>query len=210
MHSNSCSARSLAALPSAVSGCGDASSLADSIPFLVKVQIIMGFCALFSLVLYGMTFNVMQWLMKTLPRTDSGYALFNLSSGAIAVAIMFPTAFCAGMTLPLLTTALIRKGHGERSIGAVYAANTLGAILGVFFAIHIGMPWLGLKGLMTAGAGLDIALGIALLWSARSFSGSRRIAAAITAICISAVVRRVYSPSLTRLDWHPVFTVTEC
>ena len=46
----------------------------------------------------------------------------------------------------------------------MYAANTVGAILGVFFAIHVGMPSLGLKGLITFGGGLDIALGVALFW----------------------------------------------
>ena len=55
-------------------------------------------------------------------------------------------------------------GHGERAIGAVYAANTLGAIVGVVFAAHLGMPLLGLKGLIIAGAALDVALGLVLLW----------------------------------------------
>jgi hypothetical protein len=31
----------------------------------------------------------------------------------------------------LITYALIRGGHGEKSIGAVYSANTLGSIVGV-------------------------------------------------------------------------------
>jgi hypothetical protein len=91
---------------------------------------------------------------------DGGYVLFNLSSSAIAMMIMLPTTFCAGMTLPLITYILIREGHGERSIGAVYAANTVGAIIGVFFAIHLGMPSLGLKGLITFGACLDETDGI--------------------------------------------------
>lgn len=72
------------------------------------------------------------------------------------------------MTLPLLTFALLRDGHGERSIGRVYAANTLGAILGVAFAAQIGMPLLGVQGLAIAGAGLDVALGVALLISANA------------------------------------------
>src|SRR5262249_62058084 len=77
-------------------------------------------------------------------------------------------------TLPLITFHLLRRGNGEASIGSVYAANTVGAIAGVFFAIHVGLPWLGLKHLLTLGAGLDIALGAALLWSARSAFASRR------------------------------------
>ena len=133
--------------------------------YLAKVQIIMGLLALSTLLLYGNTFEAMQWIVNNLPKTDTGYTLFNLSSNAIAIAVMLPTTFFAGMTLPLITFILIREGYGERSIGAVYAANTVGAILGVIFAIHLGMPLLGLKGLITFGAGLDISLGIALFFS---------------------------------------------
>jgi spermidine synthase len=165
---------------------GRIGSTADTVRMLVRVQIVMGACALVSLVLYGHTFGVMQWLITSLPKTGTGYVLFNLSSGIIALAIMFPTAFCAGMTLPLITTSLIRRGQGERSIGAVYAANTVGAIIGIFFAIHAGMPVLGLKGLMMTGAGLDIALGAALLWRTSLMTGSFRMPAAITAVCAGA------------------------
>ncbi|HVP79220.1 MAG TPA: spermidine synthase [Thermodesulfobacteriota bacterium] len=147
----------------------------DAVPapvlFLGQVQVIMGLLALSTLVLYGTTFDVMQWLMVNINKTDAGYSLFNLSRSAIAMAIMLPATFCAGMTLPLITFILMKQGHGERSIGAVYAANTIGAIFGVFFAIHIGMEGLGLKGLITFGAGLDIALGIALFWHERGKHG---------------------------------------
>jgi hypothetical protein len=70
--------------------------------------------------------------------------------------VMLPATICAGMTLPLITYALFNNGHGEKSIGAVYAANTVGAIIGVFFATHIGMPNLGIKGLLSTGAAIDI------------------------------------------------------
>lgn len=142
--------------------------------FLGYVQIIMGVFALMTLILYGTTFDVMQWLVKNIDKTDAGYSLFNLSRSAIAMAIMIPATFCAGMTLPLITLILMKQKRGERSIGAVYAANTIGAIIGVFFAIHIGMPGLGLKGLITFGAGLDIALGMAFFWYGKDKLISRR------------------------------------
>ena len=159
--------------------------------YLARVQVVMGVFALATLLLYGNTFGVMQWLIKVLPKSGAGYGLFNLASSAIAVAIMLPATFCAGMTLPLITFVLLRDGAGEKSIGAVYAANTVGAIAGVFFAIHVGMPELGLKGLITAGAGLDIALGVGLFWwvSAREGGGSRPVA--VTALGIGAIAATV-------------------
>jgi len=138
--------------------------------YLAMVQLAMGILALATLPLYGSTFNVMAWLIKNLPKTELGYVLFNLSSHGIAMVIMLPAAFCAGMTLPLITAALLRSGAGEKSIGAVYGFNTIGSILGVFIAIHLAMPLLGLKGMIILGAGIDIALGLGLvLWSSSSW-----------------------------------------
>ena len=160
-------------------------ALAAPSRFLGQVQVIMGLLALCTLVSYGTTFDVMQWLVKNIAKTDAGYGLFHLSRSAVAMAVMLPATFCAGMTLPLITLILMKQGRGESSIGAVYAANTIGAILGVFFAIHIGMPGLGLKGLIIFGAGLDITLGIALFWHERRNYGSRRQVAVAAGACMA-------------------------
>jgi spermidine synthase len=141
-------------------------SLAKPLVFLAGVQIAMGLLALGSLPLYDAMFDLMQSIVRALAKTEGGYGLYLAASHAIALAIMLPATFCAGMTLPLITYTLLRDGHGEQTIGRVYAANTLGAIVGVAFAAQIGMPLLGVKGLVIAGAGLDVALGIALLLSA--------------------------------------------
>lgn len=161
--------------------------IASPVRYLVLVQVFMGLLALSTLPLYGNTFELMRWILKIVGRTETGYAIFNLSSYSIALLVMLPTTFCAGMTLPLITFILMRRGHGERSIGAVYAANTVGAIAGILFAIHLGMPHLGLKGLITFGAGLDIALGLVLFWSTSATRGSLRAPALTTAACACAV-----------------------
>jgi spermidine synthase len=57
----------------------------------------------------------------------------------------------------------MREGTGEAAIGRIYAANTVGGIAGVLFAMHAGLPLLGLKFTIGAGAVLDVALGAALL-----------------------------------------------
>ncbi len=139
-------------------------AIGDPMRFLARVQVAMGLLALATIPLYGQMFEVMAAVIKGLAKTDSGHALFLASSHGIALAVMFPATFCAGMTLPLITYSLLRLGHGEKSIGAVYASNTLGSIIGVFFAAHLGMPLLGLKGLIAAGAALDVMLGLILMW----------------------------------------------
>jgi len=158
---------------------------------LGAVQVAMGLLAIATLPLYGTMFEAMTWIMKGVARSETGYALYHVSSHAIALAIMFPATFCAGMTLPLITYALLRRGHGEKSIGAVYAANTLGAILGVFAAAHLGLPLLGLKNLVAAGAAIDMLLGVYLLWRAartRPAAGDRGITALAGGVVALALI----------------------
>ena len=159
-------------------------SISNPRRFLALIQIIMGILALSTLPLYENTFAVIKWLLMTLSKTNTGYTLFNLSSHAIALAVMLPPTFCAGITLPLITYTLLKEGHGERSIGAVYAVNTVGAIIGVFFAIHFGMPVLGLKGLITLGAALDMVVGLALLWGLVAKYDGKLMPTAITVVCM--------------------------
>jgi spermidine synthase len=61
------------------------------------------------------------------------------------------------------------RGAGERAIGVVYAVNTLGSIVGVGLAALVLMPLIGMRGVLVAGAVVDIAIGIALVtWDRRS------------------------------------------
>ncbi len=137
--------------------------LGDPLRFLGYVQVAMGLMALATLPLYGLSFDAMIWMLEKLPKNDQGYLQFNLISHGIALAVMLPATICAGTTLPLATHALMRLGHGEAAIGKIYGANTLGGILGVVLAVHLGLPLLGLKNLLAAGAGVDMALGVLLL-----------------------------------------------
>ena len=130
---------------------------------LAWVQVAMGLAALATLPVYDLTFGLMETLMKGLARTQTGYVFFNLSGQAIAALVMLPAAFCAGTTLPLISAALLRRGAGEGAIGRVYAANTLGAIVGVVAAVHVGLPLVGLKGALISACTIDIALGLILL-----------------------------------------------
>ncbi|MBE0627165.1 MAG: spermidine synthase [Burkholderiales bacterium] len=137
--------------------------VADPVAFAALIQLAMGVLAVLTLPVYAHSFVWMGELVRSLHKDAGGYALFNLGSHGIAFAVMLPATFMAGMTLPLFTHVLIRQGYGERSIGLIYAANTLGAIFGVIFAVHFAFPALGLKLTLVSGALLDIALGLVLL-----------------------------------------------
>ncbi len=169
----------------------------DTVRLLALVQLAMGIAALVTLPVYGQTFRVMQATLTTLAATENGYLAFNLVSHALCLAVMFPAAFCAGMTLPLITASLLRQGAGERAIGQVYAANTAGAIAGVLIAVHVGFPLLGLKGLIVAGAAIDLALGVWLL--AGLGAGTRAPVWTAVAASLAAVAVALFG---VRLDAH--------
>ena len=178
---------------------GKIDAVSDPANVLGWVQVAMGLCAMSTLYLYGSTFDTMRWLVAVLPKTNLGYLQFNLASHGIALAVMLPTTFCAGTTLPLITYVLLNERRGERSIGAVYAANTVGAIIGVFFAIHVGLPLLGLKLLIVSGAALDMALGLVLLWRRQSYLERVRAPLALAAFCAVGVAATLL---FVRLDFY--------
>jgi spermidine synthase len=137
----------------------------DLLRFTGQVQIFMGLAAISTLTLYAESFGwVATLLNETIQKTDTGYVFYNLATSLISGLIMIPATFCAGMTLPLLTTHLLRKQHNESAIGRVYASNTIGAICGIVFAVHIGMTQLGLKWLIVFAGIIDIGLGIYLIF----------------------------------------------
>ena len=138
-------------------------TLADPIAALGAIQVAMGALALMTLAGYGMMFSVMSFIVHSLAKTGQGYFVFNLFSHALALAVMLPATTLAGMTLPVITRVLMTRGGGEAAIGRVYAANTVGAIIGVAVSVQLVMPLLGLKSVALAGGFVDMALGVALL-----------------------------------------------
>jgi len=139
-------------------------SIKNILPTLAWIQIVMGILATSTLPLYTQSFAAMSALRTALTPSDEGYVLFHIGSHLIAMTIMLPATFMAGMTLPLITNSLLKSGHGEGSIGRVYAANTIGAIIGIGLAINVLMPITGVKGLIVIGGSLDIIAGAILLF----------------------------------------------
>jgi len=138
-------------------------SIANPLTSAASIQVAMGVLAVLTLPVYALSFDWMGKLVTSLHDDEQGYVLFNLASHGIAFAVMLPATFMAGMTLPLFTHALLRERQGEQSIGAIYAANTIGGIAGVVVAMHLALPNVGLKLTLVSGALLDIVLGLVLL-----------------------------------------------
>jgi spermidine synthase len=168
--------------------------LGNDLAWLAGLLVAKAFFAAWAVWVYGDVLDLIQWVMASTSRTDGGYVLTTLAGFLGCLLVMFPAAFCAGMTLPLATHALTSRGHGEASIGRVYGANTAGCIAGAVFATHVGMELAGIKGLTGIGALLDVAAAVLVLAAA----GALRTRMAAAAVLVVAAGVGVFSAA--RLD----------
>ncbi|MFI5311238.1 MAG: spermidine synthase [Gemmatimonadales bacterium] len=160
----------------------------DPIRALGVTQWAMGALAILTLFAYLASFHWMASLITGLDQNEDGYRFFTIAKYGIALAVMLPATFCAGVTLPLITRTLLGAGSGERAIGAVYSVNTLGSIVGAGLAALLLLPWLGLKTLLITGGVIDMVLGVWLLFIAgRSSAQTRRFAIGVAGATILVV-----------------------
>ncbi len=92
---------------------------------------------------------------------------------ALALVAVTPATFLMGLTLPLLTQALVQRlDDAGRSLGALYAANTAGAVLGTLIAGFVLIEWLGLTGTSLVAVALNLLAGGGALALARTAARS--------------------------------------
>ena len=157
-------------------------ALGNDLHWLAGLLVAKAVFAAWAVWVYADVLDLVHWMIASTSRTDGGYVLTTIAGFAASLLVMFPSAFCAGMTLPLATQALTARGHGEASIGRVYAANTAGCIAGALFATHAGMELAGVKGLTGVGAGLDLAMGLVVLAIAGAWRTRMSAATAVAAV----------------------------
>ncbi len=165
------------------------------------VQILMGVAAIATLPLYALAVKAMGGLMVSEVRTETTWLAFNALRYGLCLVIMFPATFCAGMTLPLITHLLLKRGQPEGIIGRVYGFNTLGAIAGATLAGLLLMPLIGLQRVIVGGAVVDILLGVALMrLDMRSDSPAPGIRKTFRLACISSALVVVFGLFIVKLD----------
>lgn len=85
----------------------------------------------------------------------------------LAILALAPATVLMGATLPALTRQLTRDAHLSSAFGRLYAANTLGAIIGTFTAGIVLIELLGLTGTLLVGAACSGIAGLGALRLAR-------------------------------------------
>jgi spermidine synthase len=100
----------------------------------------------------------------------------------LAVIALSPATVMMGATFPSLVRHFTRSALLSRTFGRLYAANTLGAIVGTLVAGLVLIEVLGLSGALTVGAGGSFVAGISAIWLSRGEeTQSERARSGITA-----------------------------
>ncbi len=174
--------------------------LRDPDGFLARTLLLMGVLAALTIPGYHYTFDLLAWAKSAFASTESGFVGYTFLSQFIAIALMAPVTFFAGMTLPLITRLLMDRGTGEKAIGTVYALNTLGAIVGVLAAVHLFMPQIGVRGTVIAGAAIHLALAIAgSLQNRQPFHRTVDAKAVVVGMLVIGLVAVLVKPDPARL-----------
>ncbi len=94
---------------------------------------------------------------------ESFARLHQYEFGVIFGLLLVPTLLM-GATFPLAAKLVTRDLNAVgRSIGRIYAFNTVGAILGSFLGGFVFLPWVGLQGAIEVGAAVNLAAAATVL-----------------------------------------------
>ena len=105
----------------------------------------------------------------------------------VAIAIMLPPALLMGLSFPIASLVLLRRGGAVSApVGRAALLSNLGSIFGSVSAAMLTLPLLGTVGGTRAIAAVNIALGLAA--SAYAWPAARRMAVAAGAIAVAGAL----------------------
>jgi spermidine synthase len=170
----------------------------NAMGLLLASQIAAALLALLISQLFG---SSQLFFAKLIYTFRDHFALFSLVKALVLFALMILPTFFLGATFPLVARIYTRSvDEVGRRIGAAYAFNTIGAVLGSFCAGFVLIPLVGKENGLRLVIGLQIATSVlvALVLMARRRTPLVRWAAPVAAMVAGAVLLSQY-PSWNRL-----------
>ena len=115
---------------------------------------------------------------------DGSFYTFEAAKFGLATGLVFAATLCLGMTLPLAARLAGSgpEGRGAK-IGAVFASNTAGNVLGALAGLWL-LPWLGIEGVLRSGTTVHLAVGAVVLAMAWPMPSGRRRALAVAGLLL--------------------------
>ena len=128
------------------------------------IELVLVVVVLLTPITFRLLHEVYRGAYGALETTPEALALVRFGLAVLALA---PATVLMGATLPTLTRGLTGDAHLSRAFGRLYAANTLGAIIGTFAAGLVLIELLGLTGTLAFAAACSGLAGLAALWLSR-------------------------------------------
>ena len=166
-------------------------------------EIALAIATLLSMFSYELLPYWFTQIAGLLARRPEGYPLYETTQAFICFAVMFIPAVCLGTTLPLAsriaTAELARSG---RSVGKIFAVNTVGTVLGAVVTGLWLMPTLGLPVTFACGILFNAAIGGAILYRHRFV---RRQPALVVGAIVGAFLFVWMVNGMFRVPWQNAF-----
>jgi predicted membrane-bound spermidine synthase len=162
-------------------------NLRQSLTAFGWVELVLALTVALSLALYQFLPYWFAWLSGLLSRRPESFALYELIQGAICFLVMFAPTVCLGLTMPLASRAATADARqAGRSVGRVFAVNTLGTVLGTALTGLWLMPWLGLGRTFVAGIAVNALIGAGIV--ARGYWLRRKLWLALAPVLVVGAV----------------------
>lgn len=180
----------------------------DTLSAFAWAEVGLGGSLLVSIFFYE---RLPYWFIRIaghLNRTPETYPVYEVVQGLVCFGVMFVPAVCLGTTLPLASrVATVELARTGRSVGRVFAVNTLGTVLGAVLTGLVLLPQLGLAMTFGLGIGLNLAVGLMILaWGRRPGWNAATVAgpgfAAVLALVVSAQFSAGWDRSLGFGAWR--------
>jgi len=180
------------------------------------LQSALGIAVLAGTPFYPKLAFLFHWWAAQVPRVPEAFFLYEAGKCAFCFAVMLVPAALLGAGLPVAAAADSRGEKIGAGIGRVFGLNTLGNVIGALTAGLVLMPLLGLRGLLSAAAALNLTAGFALFAALAERRAARWGGAALVAGTLFAVfggpwdrgelisgsyLHRLNAPALTRAEF---------
>jgi spermidine synthase len=135
--------------------------LADRVRSPLRLYGVIELVLVVIVLLTPVTFRLLHEVYRgVFPSIEGQPIVLALIRLALAVLALAPATVLMGATLPTLTRHLTREGPLSSAFGRLYAANTIGAILGTLVAGLVLIELLGLTGTLVVAAACSAAAGL--------------------------------------------------
>ncbi|MBA2381798.1 MAG: fused MFS/spermidine synthase [Chloroflexi bacterium] len=157
--------------------------LADRVRSPLRLYGIIELVLVIIVLLTPVTFRLLHEVYRgVFPTIEGAPAALALLRFVLAILALAPATVLMGATLPTLTRHLSRDRHLSAAFGRLYAANTLGAIVGTLAAGLVLIEVFGLTGTLVIGAACSAMAGaVAILLSRNADEAAAAPASGATA-----------------------------